>query len=85
MGRLKMSDLGLKGQSAVDKKEATYQKLTVFKEFEDNAATNITLNEEEALLQAFQLCTDRNPNIKDLLSQKTMDKLQKIYDRRQNQ
>ena len=67
-------------QAAVNKKESTYKKLNVFKEFE-NVEQSVSLDEEVVLLQAFQMCTQEHPDVKNFLSEKSMQRLQRLYDK----
>lgn len=73
--------MGLGAHSA--NKEATYQKLMVFKEIETSDPP-LHIDEEVLLVQAFQSCNERNPEVQNLISDKTRDKIQRLWEKNKN-
>lgn len=65
------------------KLESTYQKLAVFKEIE-NIDTSISLDEESILVQAYTYCYNNNHNITNLISEKNLERIKKLYDKQQS-
>ncbi len=82
-GRFKRDNLLLGTNENAQKLESTYQKLAVFKEIE-NIDTSISLDEESILVQAYTYCYNNNHNITNLISEKNLERIKKLYDKQQS-
>jgi hypothetical protein len=62
-----------------EKKESTYKKLMVFKEFEKQPGEQ-EINEEQEILKTFKMLNDHYPDIINLIDQKNRERLARIND-----